>query len=1231
MKFKKFLSVALSFIMIFGIILFSPFEVSAETQYKSGYYTYTVSNDDAIITGCDTSISGEVNIPSSLGGFKVIGLGAEAFKDCCLLTSIIIPDNVMIIGGGAFENCSSLISITIPDSVSTIGCAAFTGCSALKQVNITDIAAWCEIEFAVLSLMGFIPDTNPLSIAENLYINGTLATDIIIPKNVTKINSYAFYGYNSLTSVIIPDNVKSVGDKAFYGCGSLTSITISENVLKIGKSAFENSQYYNNTENWKNGVLYIGNHLIRGSKTISEYVIKDGTKTIADGAFYFGGLLFTKISLTLISIPDSLISIGDSAFSGCEKLTTITMPDGVTNIGNSAFYNCSSLANISISDSLISIGDSAFSGCEKLTTITMPDGVTNIGNSAFYNCSSLANISISDSLISIGDDAFSGCKKLTTITIPDSVTSIGDGAFNRCSLLNSIIVEAKNSFFSSQNGILFDKEKSELIRYPQGKKGVSYIIPNTVEKIDNYAFYSCSSLTDVSIPDSVINIGNSAFYNCSSLTNISISNSVISIGDGAFNNCENLTIYCNNNSYAKTYAEQNNIKYVIENIIVNHYNDEAFDELLSTETLFKEIATEYPNYLRVSEVRDYYGTISSSCYDMIQNYYSHTDIVKFALIEGFFNGSEIVSTKLLSFLGAESTEEKWLKNTTTIFLKEFQSNEFVINDVWETINEEYEGFEEIYELSEGISKSLLVDFINDRSINIPRKDIISIVDNIFEEHIELGIGKAFDIAGKAFDMVDITVGLCQLYDFEIMSIDRLLALTDSNTPLHQGLLMIKKDIESNPYMYVSKHFINKQVISKLNKLYSKAGKLATTKFNMNISVTLAIVTTILDIYYEYLYEGPKLSDIYEAIILTSFRSTLEGIEIELRTNFLKAKMQGSMLYEQWLKDYKLVWDAEISSLKCLSESCSKLAERDFEKTFFIKQAENIKSELNFEKYIEICNRVLKEDVANGTIKCGHFRGCPIRTVASSCSSLGYTINYCLTCSKEYVVDIESKDGHNYSSHIINPTCNKQGYTIYSCNNCRHSYNDNFVSALGHNYTEYVVESTCVTRGYTNHICSTCNYTYSDNYKDICGHSYSGWVTEYDSTCSQYGSVYNDCSICNDRIYAKISKKAHIPSSNWITSKEPTICEEGLKQQLCSVCSEVVNEETINKLIYYGDTNGDGVISTMDLVEMRITLLTSSSDTEYNESYDANGDEKIDILDFIRLKKYLVGMDVTLGK
>ena len=292
-----------------------------------------------------------------------------------------------------------------------------------------------------------------------------------------------------------------------------------------------------------------------GSVTIATYTGTAGTYSpsivypaneIPIFAFdiILGGLGIGKPSLVSIVMPLSTTSIGRCAFASC-NLISITIPNSVTSIGYYALSSCSKLTSIIIPNSVTSIGEGVFYNCTSLTNITIPDSVDSIKISTFQNCSGLTSVIIPASVTSIENSAFSNCTALTSITIPNSVISIGYYAFERCKNLNAFTVESTNINYSSMNGVLFNKNQTNLVQYPGGKTG-GYIIPNSVTSIRGSAFSHCSSLTSIIIPASVTSIGISAFSDCSSLTSIIIPASVTYIGSWAFSNCSNLTsIYVN--------------------------------------------------------------------------------------------------------------------------------------------------------------------------------------------------------------------------------------------------------------------------------------------------------------------------------------------------------------------------------------------------------------------------------------------------------------------------------------------------------------------------------------------------------------------------------------------------------------------------------------------------------------------------------------------------------------
>lgn len=236
-----------------------------------------------------------------------------------------------------------------------------------------------------------------------------------------------------------------------------------------------------------------------------------------------GNQAFFMKSVSNLTIPSSIISIGDNAFNMCFDLTSVTIPNSVTKIGDGAFAN-NHLTSVTIPSSVTSLGGSVFFGCKELTNVTIPNSVTSISRGMFAQCSSLTSVNVPNGVTNIGEEAFSDCHSLTSITIPTSVTSIGEYAFNGCTGLTSMTIP--NSVTNIGPRAFSDCT---------GLTDVS--ISNNISSIAEGMFLNCTRLTSVTIPKGITNIGGAAFSDCTSLTSVIIPDSVTSIGDYAFNQC----------------------------------------------------------------------------------------------------------------------------------------------------------------------------------------------------------------------------------------------------------------------------------------------------------------------------------------------------------------------------------------------------------------------------------------------------------------------------------------------------------------------------------------------------------------------------------------------------------------------------------------------------------------------------------------------------------------------
>lgn len=506
--------------------------------YKAGtaglLYSY-VTEIDGYEVEAGSVTEGQVVIPlvyDGLEGIKPVRrIKEEGFYDIDGITSVIIPASIREIKKFAFMNCSLLNEIILNEGLTTILDHAFYECSSLVSINFPN---------------------SLVSIGVCAFEKCNLLNQVIFNEGLTTIFNYAFRECSALASINLPDSLVSLGMGAFLNATSLTTVNIDEEnsqLLDVEQAVFQGTPWLNNQDP---GLVYLAKVLLafKNQSTFeegTEVTIEEGTRSIADYAFNS----VTKISK--ITLPSGLEKIGKSAFYGMTNLGEINLPDTVYFIGASAFYNNTTLETIVIPSLVTSIIANTFYGCENLVSATLPEGLTSIETWAFNNCFDLSELVLPSTLKTVGNGAFLNCFSLTSIAFPAGIETIGNAALYGCKSLENIYIPAENEVYMTEDGVLYNKDKTTLIAYSAKKTNTSFSVPEGVTQIGSYSFMYATNLTEVIFPETLQYIHTDAFSYSSGITEVILPSSLLQLGQRAFSNCTSLSvIYVNrvNSVYA---------------------------------------------------------------------------------------------------------------------------------------------------------------------------------------------------------------------------------------------------------------------------------------------------------------------------------------------------------------------------------------------------------------------------------------------------------------------------------------------------------------------------------------------------------------------------------------------------------------------------------------------------------------------------------------------------------
>ncbi len=919
---------------------------------------------------------------------------------------------------------------------------------------------------------------------------------------------------------------------------------------------------------------------------------------VTNGNIYFdkstGTITDCDYRVTEAIIPDVIedvpvTSIGGGAFSQCSNLTNVEIPNSVTSIVNYAFSGCTSLASVTIPDSVTSIGEGAFSWCKGLANVTIPDSITSIERYLFSNCTSMMSITIPKSVTSIGSGAFDNCTGLETITlISCSITSgIREVTSSELTALKSIIVEGESSLYSSVDGVLFDKEKTTLIRYPLGKTNILYEIPNRVTRIGNYAFSDCTSLTSISIPAGVTSIGGGAFHSCTSLTNIEVADSVTSIGMFAFYGCTSLTsIEIPNNVTDIWHSAFSNCTGLTSIEIPNGLTDignNTFERCTSLKSIT------IPN--SVTSIGNY---AFSGC----------TSLTNVEL------PNSVTSTGGYTFSGCTGLTSVTIPNSVTdIGWNAFRgctglTNVTIPNSVMSISSEAFYGCTGLTNVIIPDSVTSIYDSAFRDCTGLTSVDIHgSVGSHAFEGCTSLksvDIKASESIGSYAFkdcpNIETVNVESCsKIEGYAFQGCAKLKSLTLPTDLKTIGQFSFKDCNSLETLNIPSVETIDASAFSGCTGLTS-------VSLPKNVKTIGNAAFRYCDNIKDVYYAGSETE--WKTIDIQPYNEPITKATIhyagETHTHNYNAVVTAPTCTEKGYTTHTCsCGDSYVDSYtnalghdykngectRCHAKDSGQTHEHDYKSTVTAPTCTSAGYTTYTctgcgHSYKDNYKDALGHDYKNGEcIRCHakdpnhtHTHDYKSTVTKPTCTEKGYTTHTC-SCGDSYKDSYKDALGHlyifgkcircgekedssethkhDYKSRVVEPTCTEGGYTLWECE-CGKSFETLHTKALGHEYkdglcircgakdpnahthkyVETVTKPTCTEKGYTTYTCSVCNDSYKGSYTDSLGHSYVGGVcTRCNAKDPDYKPTVSFVDVPSDAFYAN--------AVNWAVENEIT--------------------------------------------------------------------------------------------
>ena len=843
------------------------------------------------------------------------------------------------------------------------------------------------------------------------YPIGNTRTTYQIPDTVKTIDAYSFYYCDALEEIIIPESVTTIGATAFYNCTSLREVSIPSSVKNIGYNAFK-------------GCLFSA---INVAEDNSYYSSKDG-------------VLFNKDATTLIQYPSG------------KTATLYSIPNTVTNIYSYAFFNCTSL-----------------------TEIEIPESVTTIGDYAFSYCTNLKNVSFSDSVTSIGPNVLDECTAIETIYFGAGINTIDESFFNDCDALKEINVSENNANYSSENGVLFNKDKTELIRFPQNSPITDYEVSDGVTTINYNAFYECDMLIELTLPVSISKMGGydgfaslGPFYGCESLTSLYFEGSADDWVKISFGSSYSNPMYYAENEYFNGMLALD----VVLTESTTSINDYAFYGCdLTSITIPDSVTTIGYAFNNCSSLKDLYYEGSADDWTKINFDYSASNPMYYAKNE-YFNG-ELVTDVVLS------------NGITSIGANTFYG-----------------------------CNSL-------SSITIP-DSVTSIGSYAFYNCQSL---KNMYYTGTADDWVKISFG----------------------------------SSESNPMRYAENEYFNGELVTDVVLSNGITSICDYAFYGCDSLSSITIPDSVTSIGSHAFYNCSSLKYVFYMGDETQWDGISFGNNNSpLTASFIHYNATGHTSTD-WIVDSEPTCTTDGSKHRectvCGEVETVKIDKSGHTSTDWIVDSEpTCTTDGSKHKECTVCGDICETETIPAT---GHIYGDFVITKQPTCTEEGAATKFCTVCGEELLgqqivnSDLYPESNHNYS------------------NNTNRTYNFVYENATSLELT--FSSSTYVESGY-DYI-----YIYDENgnlYEEYTGSSLAGETITLqgdsfsikltsDGSQTYYGFSFD--SIVANMPQKSVDALGH--DVEWVITVEPTCHASGLKEEKCVRCGEVHNSETIPKLTH----------------------------------------------------------------